>query len=760
VLDNYYQRSSPRFRPTIPGDATFFNLRVTSVGDPGDQDLAVVVSHASAPARRDIRDSPARIHRLDGESGQERWRTDQVSLSDAGRVVYAPDLRGGSLLVPHIPRERSQRITVIDAAGGAKGEAIEIPAIPRQQRGSPGTIQSHLAVANGQLAIASDVGDVVMAAPNGTVHWSVPAVRNVGVTQGVFTGGAGDDYLLTASANSRFGSEFVRGLILRRGGDGGVAWSQFLDAQTLEERGGYIGVSPYPRANGADDIIAMQRQLRTEDDQGRVHRTALVVLDGEDGTERRRHLVRHRNGDPAEGKSAALVGNVAGDQSMEVLVGGGGAARIIDLSAGETVWRGRYGDPERPGTAGAWLPIESRGVKFVGVGPTGTDDRQGIVAYNREPGEFALLRPQGSGDTLSLETETTFETGDELFDVTPIADTNGDGYTELLLRLQAANGGNFLLYSPGTGEAITEFRQPKEIRVSASGAESANDANTVFAYTMGNNLEALQVIQGSERRFTVKYDESHELRQLGVEKPMPGTAVGDVTGDGAIEVATVTSGKEGGAKLDLRTASSGDVVGTIELEQYEGGRTIPGAYVERIPDQTGDGIPEVGVVAMVGGRDNPALNHYVVDPAAETVLASGDGLVARFLGFENAVGTVGTRAGVDIADVTGGASMRVESSGPPTTLAWDLAAQGDAVSRLYTDGRPFVLTRDQRATVRLPPGEHSVQLRAAPGGGLAVHDTVQVTVGGGSLLGPGLLGATVLAVLGLFVPGIRRRLGW
>lgn len=225
----------------------------------------------------------------------------------------------------------------------------------------------------------------------------------------------------------------------------------------------------------------------------------------------------------------------------------------------------------------------------------------------------------------------------------------------------------------------------------------------------------------------------------------PATTAGDVDGDGTDEVAIVEGSTEGGARVIVRDGATGDRVDTIELERFEDGRTTPGVHAETIPDQTGDGAPELGVVTNVGDRSDIDLGYYIVDPQAGEVLLSGDGRVSHFLAFDDTLGVVSPDDSVTPVDRT-------------LDLSWEFDGDETYITRVYVDGYPVELTTDTEATVRLPPGEHTVQVRATNAEGITVYDTTTVEVSGESSMDLLLYGLTVAALAMLLVPYLLRLL--
>jgi hypothetical protein len=202
----------------------------------------------------------------------------------------------------------------------------------------------------------------------------------------------------------------------------------------------------------------------------------------------------------------------------------------------------------------------------------------------------------------------------------------------------------------------------------------------------------------------------------------------------------------------LRDPGSGDEIDSIELERVEEGRAKPGLLAETIPDQTGDGSPELGVVTNVGGRSNLDIRYYVVDPTAGKVLQGGEGRQAGFVGLDDGVGVVGLDGSVTRIDPNQGVTLADTGSGSELDLSWSFDSDANYVSRIYVDGRPVTLTTGTEATIRLPKGDHTIQVRATSEDGQTVYDSTEVSVSEESSMDLVLLGGTLVAVGVLFVP--------
>jgi hypothetical protein len=352
-------------------------------------------------------------------------------------------------------------------------------------------------------------------------------------------------------------------------------------------------------------------------------------------------------------------------------------------------------------------------------------------------------------------------------EVTVLGDLTGDGYQEVLANARTENGTAVAVISPGQGEVAIEKT-----------GDFGTLPDPVPTVSREGNETGLLLTSPSENSFTVEYYEELEQvwqfeqsmrgrgRQLFRRTDVrPAAPAGDLDGDGQEEIAVATVG-ETGAKVDFFNASSNERVDRLILERF--GETVdldeddfaPGVLVERIPDRTGNGQPELGVVVdSIESLGEPSF--YVVSPSEGTVLASGDWGPSQFVPLEDGVGLLGDDGGLDVVDLSGGVTLDEPSGDAEMDLSWQFADDREYVTTVTVNNQPVTVTSEQSTTVRLPPGDHDIEVAARTPDGISYHDSTTVSVSGGSSMDLLLYAATAVSVLGLFafslVEAIRRR---
>ena len=749
ALASYYSGSGADRRgvPTLPGDGAYFNVELTVVDD-GDTALAVDVAVDERAGVRVLRDETNALHLLDASSGSVEWSTDDAPLGDVGNVAYAPDVDGGSLLVPHVPAEGSQEITVVDRADGTTGESIDVRAVAGEEwhhRGGPGADREsgYVAIDDDEVVVTSTTGDLTAVDDTGSIQWTVPSVRDVEVRQADVLGDGVDDYLLV-SQNARERATQTRSLVLRSGADGSVAWTQSIDVDAYHERGGLENVQTIDGDDGLD-VLALQRSPETRDEPDDETGDAVVVLSGDDGELLHQYELLD-DGDPVPLTSVAGIGDVAGDGNENAIVAEQDAVHVLDLETGDLDWSRVY-QQRGPGDEQEWSPFEgTRDVQYHAVG----DDA--VVAFARGEEEMVLLEPTLTGGDLSVEERNRFEFGGEYTDrgVDSLGDLTGDGYDELLVPRSADGDLGLTAIAPSTGDVLASFDEAHQLSVTSADADFTGDGTTgLIAYQGGGDNE-LSVVDGGSELWSTEME--HPVGGVTI----PAAAVGDVSGDGTDDVAVVRSSRERGAWVDVHDVQTGDAFERVVLEPRAADDRSdpgPGTYAQRIPDRTGDGTPELGVVAPTDGTAD-GVQFFVVDPHAGETLLGGDGEKRAFVDIGDDVGMLRSDAGIRPVDVTAGVTIDEPEGASELELAWTHDADADHVSTVIVGDRPVTITDDESATLRLPAGEHEITVQSIREDGITVYDTVTVTVDSESSADLLLYGATGLSVAVLFAIGL------
>lgn len=767
VLSEYYDRGSQLGSPaTVPGDANFFNLRVTPVED--EAALAVEVDVDDRPRLRGYEDGASELHLLEADSGSVRWSNDDLALQRSGPVAYGPELDGGSLLVARVPESVTQEVALLGVDDGA-ASTTELPAVPGAYRYGPDVGTGYVAVDGDRMAVTSTEGDLRVVDESGTVEWEFPSIRGARVERADYTGDGAGDALLTSRNAIRDGVP-SRSLALRSGTDGSIRWSRSLSVADFHEEGGHTWVRTV-EADGGRDVLAARNPPRGPGtDSQELPPSAIVVYSGETGERLGRHELTNEDGQFAEAGpdrkfrpvSVDVLGDVTGNGNANVVVGFRGRVAVLDVRSGDVVWERLYREPHPESDVEQWRPVAGDDVRYRTVGRG--DDRR-LVAISRNEGEIAVLEPATGADGFDgfrTVAEATYD-GELVtrFDQRRLGDLTGDGYDELLIPIREDESATWKAFSPEADETIAEFGPVGRTAVVPTGADVTGDGRpaTVVFERRGEDSRTT-VYDGGDEVWSRGTETVYRLGDLVPGAPMPAAPAGDVDGDGTEEVAYVETSDRGSVRVRLYDAPTGEVVETVNLTGWEAPDSdlVPGIEARRIPDRTGDGEPELGVVALGAGGPRAGAEFFVVDPAEGEPLISGEGRLVDFVDLERGVGLVGADGAVRTVDVTQGVTLAEPQPEPDSESAlrveWRFDTPGDYHTTVTVNGRPVAATTDRSTRLRLPAGTHEIAVRSTGTNGVTVHDTVSVTVEEETSADLLLYGATGLSVAILFAIGL------
>ncbi|EMA37315.1 outer membrane protein assembly factor BamB family protein, partial [Halobiforma nitratireducens] len=604
---SYYRGGGSELRavPTVPGDANYENLELVVA----DGRLAVAVSTDEDPTERRLEDDREQLHLLDPDTGSVEWSSEEAPVATAGSIAYAPDVAGGSLLVPRAPDGESQAVEAVDLTDGTVTETLEIDAVPDVDRHGRDEGTGYVTVDDG-LVVASTEGDVLGTDTTGTLEWYYPAVRNEDVTRGDFLGDGTADVLVTSS-HEIDREQYVRDIAVRSGVDGSVAWTETVDPPTFLQDRATSTVRTIETDDGHDLLTVAERPGRHDGEDDPI--AELVVRSGDDGSERQRHTLvvdlETRGEQRLSPTSVSVLGDVTGNGNANVLVGDRQGAFVFDVRTGEAVWYRVYEHRHSDEQGTEWQPVDGNDIRYVAVG--GEGELENLVAVSRD-GELAVLEPDGSGE-LSFETvrEAEYEGRLDQDTLRSIGDRTGDGYDEVTFGAHDDDDRNSVVFVPGEGTVRSDIAHPSRASITPVEADLTGDetpAAIVYQEDQDADEATVEVRAGDEfaERWSVPVTPSWQIRN-SPGQPVPAAPAGDVTGDGTEEVAVVRSGGESGIRIGLYEIPGGERVDTIELagpveEGHHG--TVPGLYAQRIPDQIGDGEPELGLVALEDGQRN------------------------------------------------------------------------------------------------------------------------------------------------------------
>lgn len=457
--------------------------------------------------------------------------------------------------------------------------------------------------------------------------------------------------------------------------------------------------------------------------------------------------------------SLNTVGDVNGNGSSDIIVGSRGRVFIVDLVTGDLLWERIYGDESQSEKSWGW--VEQGESVYLPIGDMNRDGIQDLVANTKED-KLTVLESHMDGE-LDFTPEGSVSVGGWLNreEIEILKDLNGDGSREVAFKVDyEGQNPEYMVMSPKIGEIIMKLNRPWEMSRSW-GVGDFNGNGTEDSIISQMESEAgprLSVYDSSEQIWSYQFDTRWVLESFGYRRTMPATSVGDINEDGKDELALAISSEwERGAKIDIYDVERGKIMKTITLEEFSqrAEKEVPGILAEQLSDLTGDNIPEMGVVVLLGNPNERHVSTFIVDPEQEEVLISYNSQPTDILSLKSGVGILGSDGSLEVIDPTKEVKLEEPKRKSPLHLEW--ISEGDYVTTVLADGTPVAMTTENSAEVRLPPGKHEITIRAVTPEGITTYDTLKVEVGGGSSLNLVIFGLTVVLFIILFLPNVLRR---
>lgn len=807
-LSEYYDQIDGR--PSMPGsqrrdaDPNFFNLALTPAGDRG---FAVDVFEW-VPGAED----QTRLVFLDS-SGQEQWSDESINRFGERTLLFDPDIDTERLLTISGNDDAGQVVSRLALADGSDSP-LEVPTVSSaSRRGGPGE-EGFLAGIDGTLAVVSPNSDLRVVDDEGAIQWGFPTIRERTVLSGDFLDTDATDYLIA----SRERLDFQRGiesrtLLVRSGEDGSVGWSRtrppdrfraeggLRQVRVFEDTGGthLVGIEQ-PVAENPDELRDLEnrireldgrieqaetelQQLRQEDrDQREIDRledrlaslradredrlaeiedlggrptAELVARSGADGSERFRiPLAERRDGLDRLFEPTSL--DVAEfDGTPTAAVGTTDVLLFADLERGEIVDGLPIGEIE------GFPPFDSRRLDYrvLGFESGGIE----LLVIDGREARAAVVEVAVSERSVEVDQRARIDLPGEEVSGSPtvLGDLTGDGYEELLFTTRGGDGLTVSLVAPGSGEILRNASSEQGIVPTITAAERPDGGTDAVVFSLSGEEFTAEVTDGTETVW--RHDrEFSPFGFVGSETEYrPATPVPGIDGDESVGFALAVAGPEGGARVELYTAEN-ELTGTIPLEQFrsdvdpDDDAVIPALRVETVPSAGG---PKLGVV--VGSPRAERSRFYLVDPVAEEKLARTTSVEPTAVGLAAGVGVLGRDGSLTRVDPSGGVSLADPSADSTQRLEWRFQTDTEYVTTVRVNQQPVTITTDQSAELRLPDGDHRIEVGARDRTGLTVYDTAVASVSGGSLADLVLYAVSGLSVLLLFAFGgierLRRR---
>lgn len=768
LLFNYYNEWEWRRGlrpPTIPGDANFFNLTLRTLGDVdgnGSEDMVAVVNPSGDPGGRRYEGTTRGVYLLSGNTGEVKWQNKILSMNAAGNVVSA-DMRGEEKLL--VPSSTRGEISVVDLDSGDLDNGIKIKTVSRNIF----KIETYyLGVLDNRVALVSNYGDLSISDFEGDLLWEFPRVTNIDVKSGNFSEGGSEDFLIYSGVSERRKRYQSRSLLLRNGNDGSIEWSRILSRGDYIENNGFSNITKVKNmsGDGGVDILAC-RQVGWDERGEEATPPRLVLISGDNGdTIWERSLVNDEGehfwmeeGRPLWIMSLDVIGDINGNGFPDIIVGSRGRVFIQDGGTGELLWERLYQD-EAPFLK-RWDWVEDWEASYLVVGDLNDDGNRDMVTTIGDK-KLAVLESEGSGKGLDYsigdEIEVDGHISRERMEV--LEDLDGDGIKDVFFRVDSEEGSSNKVFSPSSGNIL--FSVKERGRAKISWAEADFTGNGVDGTIIQSETEAgpeLSVYEGSEKIWSYGFSgHSYNVERYGYQSLMPGASAGDVDGDGDEDLAVVKIHEWGqGLEVSVYDVANDKLLKTITIEEFEEEeeKKAPGILAKKISDLTGDGSPELGVVALSGSFGQRKVSFFVIDIQKGEPLASLDFRPADILSLGDGVGIVGQDGSLNAVDISERVSVNPPEEKSPLSVSWNI--EKECVTSVIVDGNPVALTTSDSAEVRLPPGEHEITVRSVDKEGVSSYDTVLVDLRGGSSMHIALYAITAALFVVLFAPTILRR---
>ena len=740
-LETYYRGDERAGNPTLPGDANFENVEL--IIDNEADVLVAVVQIEEQVTHRDYRPGTTELHRLDAGSGDVGWSEHDIDLEGAGNVAYSQS--AGGLLIPEPPDGDSQQVDVLGIDDGSVTTTLDVETVPgADRRGGPSSGTGYVGTAGDDIAVTASSGDLLATDSEGERQWDVPSIRSAEPIVADFTGDGVDDQLLV-SQNQRQGGVQSRSLVLRSGVDGSIVWSEIIGTDAFFEEGGHELIRVVDDGSNGADLVAIRQPVHTEGDPSELPPGELLRLDGTDGSEQLSLDLVNQDGHQVRPVSMDVIGDVTGNGNENVILGDRQFVYVVDAQTGETVFERTY-RAHGPDGPEEFQPVDGNDIRYRAVGG---DDPSHVLAMSRSDANAAIMEPEWDRTELTFETirEGSFDgdlTGQD--DIRKLGDLTGDGYDELLVDIRDDDTGAALI-TPGDLSVAATFQRSDRLSLSVTD-------DVLIAYEDEGGEGRLSVYEGVEEIWSQQLQASSTVRDLeSVQMPTPATT----TDDGVDPIAVVETPDHGGDGVRVNmTDATGTVTDSIVLEEWSdgaSGQPMSGINAQQIPDQTGDGTPELGVVASPDGSASN-VGFYIVDPTEGEVLLSGQGTVAEFVALDGEIGLLRGDGSLRTVDPNSGVTLSTSETEAGQQIEWSFDTDRTYVSTVTVDGVPVAITTETATELRLPEGTHEVEIRATSADGVTVHDSTTVTVEDGSSSQLFLYGGAGISVAVLFGIGL------
>lgn len=562
-------------------------------------------------------------------------------------------------------------------------------------------------ISGDSYVVASNGSDLAVVSSSGTQQWYYPRVAESTVKTGHFLADTTSDILLCAySEQPTDQSASVRLLSVIDGASHREKWRYEVPCTEFMTLGGLSGVQVAPdmTGDGLQDILAYRG-------------TSIFVFNGANGSQT--EFDAHAN-------ITHLEIMTVGSGSNAFLIGTEDGMKAVGVSDGE-LWSSAFAD---------WWSDEPAVVRA--LGELNGDNVSDLMML--WPDGIIIARSDAAA-TLGYEPIRSIPAGDnktiEFLETT--ADIDGDGVREIaffeydrqtFLDKGTKKNNSLMVVSPSSGDTLLRLNLDREATVDLACADFNGDGvlDSLVCWGRkqgGSDKPKIEVFSGKDGTslWTFRY-ESDSSWQSGV---MPAAAIGDVTGDGVVDLALSESSGSERRRISVYDIAGNSLVKQttvppLEQKTMDYGRTTstgpgPGGAVYPVSDLNGDGKQDLAIsLSHSMGTSSSRRCMALIDAGGEHLLAclpfSGSAL------FETAeTGSLCIAESGGVYLLKTGEALQVTSPSPgrtvgsPTRIVWEGAGESDFAD-VFVDGIRSGAIGGTSITLPLKSGEHEVVIRS------------------------------------------------
>ena len=280
-LYTYYRRKSKL--PTSPGEANFFNLRLTTVADVSGDGVNDVLASAyvGLDSQQIAPGLNSGLYMINSASGDIIWSDISLDLGNVARIESATMDDDQVILLPQEKSNSEAQIKIVAIEDGELTDTLEITT--PQSSGSSAYWTK--AAAEDYFVTVSNYDDLLYISSEEEVQWYYPRISDVAVESGEFVGDDTEDLFIWSKQRlSSWGNKYgARILCVVDGATRSKVWSYEISYEDLEDIECIVDIQVTPDLNGdgKQDIIGYTKP-RSSGETGEDYN--IIAFSGDDGS--------------------------------------------------------------------------------------------------------------------------------------------------------------------------------------------------------------------------------------------------------------------------------------------------------------------------------------------------------------------------------------------------------------------------------------------------------------------------------------------